>query len=73
MKKAKLMATTGMLTALYFVLSALLKIPVAGNIKLDLGYIAMTVKLTDKTDQNSKVRIKTAANVFKFALTAVLI
>lgn len=43
MKKTKLMATTGMLTALYFVLSALLKIPVAGNIKLDLGYIALAV------------------------------
>ena len=43
MKKTKMMATTGMLTALYFVLSALLKIPVVGNIKLDLGYIALTV------------------------------
>lgn len=43
MKKTKMMATTGMLTALYFVLSALLKIPVVGNIKLDLGYIALAV------------------------------
>lgn len=43
MKKTKLIVTTGMLTALYFVLSALLKIPVAGNIKLDLGYIALAV------------------------------
>lgn len=43
MKKTKIMATTGMLTALYFVLSALLKIPVVGNIKLDLGYIALAV------------------------------
>lgn len=43
MKKTRMMATTGMLTALYFVLSALLKIPVVGNIKLDLGYIALAV------------------------------
>ena len=43
MKNTKKLATTGVLTALYFVLSALLKIPVAGNIKLDLGYIALAV------------------------------
>ncbi|MDO5435025.1 MAG: ECF transporter S component [Clostridia bacterium] len=43
MKKTRKIAVIGMLTALYFVLSALLKIPVAGNIKLDLGYIALAV------------------------------
>ena len=43
MKKTKRMAAVGVLTALYFVLSALIKIPVAGNIKLDLGYIALAV------------------------------
>lgn len=43
MRTTKKLASVGMLTALYFVLSALLKIPVAGNIKLDLGYIALTV------------------------------
>ena len=43
MKKTKKTVMTGVLTALYFVLSALLKIPVAGNIKLDLGYIALAV------------------------------
>ena len=31
------------LTALYFVLSVLFKIPVGGNIKLDLGYIVLMV------------------------------
>lgn len=34
---------TGILTALYFVLSLTLKIPATGNISLDLGYIALTV------------------------------
>lgn len=43
MKKTKRTVMTGVLTALYFVLSALLKIPVVGNIKLDLGYIALAV------------------------------
>ena len=43
MKKTRKITVIGMLTALYFVLSALLKIPVAGNIKLDLGYIALAV------------------------------
>ena len=42
-KKTKKVVMTGVLTALYFVLSTLLKIPVAGNIKLDLGYIALAV------------------------------
>ena len=43
MKKTKLIATIAVLTALYFVLSALLKIPVVGNITLDLGYIVLAV------------------------------
>lgn len=43
MNRTKKMATVAMLTALYFVLSALLKIPVVGNITLDLGYIALAV------------------------------
>ena len=42
-KKVKLVATTAMLIALYFVLSAMLKIPIAGHITLDLGYIALMV------------------------------
>ena len=43
MKKTKQIATIAVFTALYFVLSALLKIPVMGNITLDLGYIALAV------------------------------
>ena len=43
MKKTKQIALTGVLTAMYFVLSALLKIPAVGNIRLDLGYIALMV------------------------------
>lgn len=43
MKNTKQIATIAMFTALYFVLSALLKIPVVGNITLDLGYIALAV------------------------------
>ena len=43
MKKTKQTAFTAILAALYFLLSALLKIPVAGHITLDLGYIALTV------------------------------
>ena len=42
-KKVKQVALIAMLIALYFVLSALLKIPVIGHITLDLGYIALMV------------------------------
>lgn len=43
MKKTKKLAVIAMLIALYFVLSAMLKIPIAGHITLDLGYIALMV------------------------------
>lgn len=43
MKKTKQVAVTAVFTALYFVLSILLKIPVVGHITLDLGYIALMV------------------------------
>lgn len=43
MNKTKQIAITAMFIALYFVLSALLKIPIVGNITLDLGYISLTV------------------------------
>lgn len=43
MKKTKRIAITAILTAMYFILSAMIKIPVAGHIALDLGYIALTV------------------------------
>lgn len=43
MKKTKQLALSAMLAAMYFVLSAMLKIPVAGHITLDLGYVALTV------------------------------
>ena len=43
MKKTKQTAYTAILAALYFLLSALLKIPIGGHITLDLGYIALTV------------------------------
>lgn len=43
MKKTRLIALTAVFSALYFVLSAMLKIPVTGHISLDLGYIALTV------------------------------
>lgn len=42
-KKVKLVAMIAMMIALYFVLSAMLKIPIAGHITLDLGYIALMV------------------------------
>ena len=42
-KKVKQIALIAMLIALYFVLSAILKIPIAGHITLDLGYIALMV------------------------------
>lgn len=35
----------GMLTALYVVLSAFLKINIVGNITIDLGYLAFAVAL----------------------------
>lgn len=43
MKKTKMIALTAIFSALYFVLSAILKIPVTGHIMLDLGYIALMV------------------------------
>lgn len=43
MKKGKRIAMIAMMIALYFVLSAMLKIPIAGHITLDLGYIALMV------------------------------
>lgn len=43
MKKTKQIAVTAIFTALYYVLSVMLKIPIAGHITLDLGYIALTV------------------------------
>ena len=43
MKKTKKLALIAILTALYFVLAAMLKIPIAGHITLDLGYVALTV------------------------------
>lgn len=43
MNTTKKIATIAVFTALYFVLSALLKIPVVGHITLDLGYIALAV------------------------------
>lgn len=43
MKRTKKLALIAMLIALYFVLSAMLKIPIAGHITLDLGYIALMV------------------------------
>ena len=43
--KTKKIAMIGILTALYVVLSAFLKINVIGNIQLDIGYLAFTVGL----------------------------
>ena len=43
--KTKYITATGILTALYVVLSAFVKIPIIGDIKLDLGYIAFAVAL----------------------------
>ena len=42
-QKVKRVALIAMLIALYFVLSAILKIPVIGHITLDLGYISLMV------------------------------
>lgn len=42
-KKVKRVAIIAMMVALYFVLSVMLKIPIAGHITLDLGYIALMV------------------------------
>ena len=41
--KVKRIAMIAMMVAIYFVLSAMLKIPIAGHITLDLGYIALMV------------------------------
>ena len=43
MNNTKKIAAIAVLTALYFVLSVLFKIPVVGNITLDLGYISLAV------------------------------
>ena len=43
--KTKMIATLGILTALYVVLSAFLKFTLFGNIMVDLGYIAFTVAI----------------------------
>ena len=43
MKKTKQLTYTAILTAVYVVLSILIKIPVAGHITFDLGYIALMV------------------------------
>ena len=43
MNRTKQMALTAIFSALYFVLSAVLKIPVGGHMTLDLGYIALMV------------------------------
>ena len=43
--KTRKITLTGILTALYVVLSAFVKIPLLGDIKLDLGYIAFAVAL----------------------------
>ena len=45
MSKTKKLCYLGMLTALYVVLSAFLKVTFIGNIQLDLGYIAYAVAL----------------------------
>ena len=42
-KRVRTVAVIAMMIALYFVLSAMLKIPIAGHITLDLGYIALMV------------------------------
>ena len=41
--KTNKLALIGILTALYVVLSTFMKIPVIGNISLDLGYIALSI------------------------------
>ncbi len=41
--KTNKLALIGILTALYVVLSTFMKIPVIGNISLDLGYIALAI------------------------------
>lgn len=43
MSKTKKASLTAIFIAMYFVLSAMLKIPVGGHITLDLGYIALAV------------------------------
>ena len=45
MNKTKIIATLGILTAMYVVLSAFLKFTLFGNIMIDLGYIVFTVAL----------------------------
>ena len=42
-RQTKKMALTAVFSALYFVLSAVLKIPVGGHMTLDLGYVALMV------------------------------
>lgn len=43
MKKTRMLSLIAVFSALYFVLSALFKIPIAGHITLDLGYISLMV------------------------------
>ena len=43
--KTKKITTLAILTALYVILSAMMKIPFIGNISLDLGYIAFVIAL----------------------------
>lgn len=43
MSKTKKICLTGILTALYCVLSAMMRFTVIGNIQVDLGYIALAV------------------------------
>ena len=47
MKNTKKLCAIAILTAMYVVLSAFLKIPFIGNIMLDLGYLAFVVALCE--------------------------
>lgn len=47
MKNTKKLCAIAILTAMYTVLSAFLKIPFVGNIMLDLGYLAFAVALCE--------------------------
>lgn len=47
MKKTYKIAAVGILTALYVVLSAFLKIPIVGHIVIDLGYIVFAIALEE--------------------------
>lgn len=47
MKNTKKLCAIAILTAIYVVLSAFLKIPLIGNIMLDLGYLAFAVAMCE--------------------------